>query len=443
MAETKNYKVAFGIITILFFLWGFITVFVDSLVPRLRDVFELNYFQSGLVQFAFFGAYGLLSIPSGSILSKIGYQKGMVLGLITMAIGCLLFFPASSLRFFPLFMLAYFVVAAGMTILQVSANPYISALGPESSASSRLNLSQAFNSLGTTIAPILGTVLILSDKVKNSEEIEALDVAAKEAYYASEASFVQMPFIVLGVIILALAVFFFFIKLPNILSESNNPSLAKYAKAIAFPQLKWGALGIFVYVGVEVAIGTYLVNYFVGMGLVETVKDSEFMRSISNMVLSMTGKNVDMVDDKGVIGAFVFFYWAGAMVGRLVGAYLTRVFNPSKVLAAFTIGAISMILISMATTGFVSMWAILAVGLFNSIMFPTIFTLAIEGLGDLKPQGSGILCTAIVGGAFIPLLYGFMADAGGFKVAFLLAILCYGYIMWYGWSRRNVKANIA
>jgi len=439
MSETKNYKVAFGIITILFFLWGFITVFVDSLVPRLKEVFELDYFQSGLVQFAFFGAYGLLSIPSGSILSKIGYQKGMVLGLVTMAVGCLLFFPASSIRVFPLFMLAYFVVAAGMTILQVSANPYISALGPESSASSRLNLSQAFNSLGTTIAPILGTVLILSDKVKSSEEIKALDAAAKETYYASEASFVQMPFIVLGIIILLLAVFFFFVKLPNILSESNNTSFAEYGKAIAFPQLKWGALGIFVYVGAEVAIGTYLVNYFIGMGLVETVKDSEFMKGISNMVLSMTGKNVDMVDDKGVIGAFVFFYWSGAMIGRLIGAYLTRVFNPSKVLAAFAIGAISMILISMVTTGFVSMWAILAVGLFNSIMFPTIFTLAIEGLGDLKPQGSGILCTAIVGGAFIPLFYGFLTDVAGFKLAFLLVILCYGYIMWYGWSRRNAE----
>lgn len=434
MAETKNYKVAFGIITILFFLWGFITVFVDSLVPRLRDVFELNYFQSGLVQFAFFGAYGLLSIPSGNILAKIGYQKGMVLGLVTMAAGCLLFFPASSIRFFPLFMLAYFVVAAGMTILQVSANPYVSALGPESSASSRLNLSQAFNSLGTMIAPLLGAILILKDTVKTSEEIEALDAAAKETYYASEASFVQTPFVVLGVIILLLAGFFFIVKLPKLLEDSERKDFSEYGKAIGFPQLKWGTLGIFVYVGAEVAIGTYLANYFLDMNMAEMIRNSDLMSRI-------VGGDTTGIDDKAIVGGFVTFYWSGAFVGRLAGAVLTRVFQPSKVLVTFAIGAISMILISMATTGFVSMWAILAVGLFNSIMFPTIFTLAIEGLGDLKPQGSGLLCTAIVGGAIVPPLYGLCTDAVGFKLAFLLIILCYGYILWYGWSRRKGFVN--
>lgn len=434
MSETKNYKVAFGIITILFFLWGFITVFVDSLVPRLKEVFELNYSQAVMVQFAFFAAYGLLSIPSGNILSKIGYQKGMVLGLVTMAVGCLLFFPASSIRVFPLFMLAYFVVAAGMTILQVSANPYISALGPESSASSRLNLSQALNSFGTAIAPALGAILILSDNVKTSDEIAELDTVAKETYYASEASAVQTPFVVLGVIILLLAVFFFIIKLPKILEGSSNKGFAEYGKAIAFPQLKFGALGIFVYVGAEVAIGSFLVSYFLDMNLAEAIKGSEFMGGISQKLL---GQDLAGVDSKGIVGAFVLFYWSGAMVGRFIGAFLTKVFNPSKVLATFAIGAITMILISMATTGFVSMWAILAVGLFNSIMFPTIFTLGIEGLGDLKPQGSGILCTAIVGGAIIPPLYGLCTDGVGFKLAFLLVILCYAYIMWYGWSRRN------
>jgi FHS family L-fucose permease-like MFS transporter len=423
MSKNKSYVVPFAIITILFFLWGFITVFVDSLVPRLKDVFELSYFQAGLVQFAFFGAYGLLSIPSG-------YQKGMVLGLVTMAIGCLLFFPASSIRVFPLFMLAYFTVAAGMTILQVSANPYISALGPESSASSRLNLSQAINSLGTMIAPLLGAVLLLKETVKTSGEIEVLDDVAKEAYYASEASFVQTPFIVLGVIILALAGFFFVVKLPKLLENSERKGFAEYGKAIAFPQLKWGTIGIFVYVGAEVAIGTYLVNYFLDMNMAEMIKNNEFMAGI-------IGGDTSGIDDKAIVAGFVAFYWSGAFIGRLVGAVLTRIFQPSKVLATFAIGAIVMILISIGTTGFVSMWAILAVGLFNSIMFPTIFTLAIEGLGDLKPQGSGLLCTAIVGGAVIPPLYGLCTDAVGFKMAFLLVILCYGYILWYGWSRRN------
>lgn len=438
MSQNKSYVVPFAIITILFFLWGFITVFVDSLVPRLKEVFELNYSQAVMVQFAFFTAYGVLSIPSGNILAKIGYQKGMVLGLVTMAIGCLLFFPAASIRVFPLFLLAYFVVAAGMTILQVSANPYISALGPESSASSRLNLSQALNSFGTTIAPTLGAILILSDNVKTSDEIATLDATAKEAYYASEASAVQTPFVVLGVIILLLAVFFFVIKLPKILESAPSKGFSDYGKAISFPQLKFGSIGIFVYVGAEVAIGSFLVNYFLDMNLAEAIKNSEFVGGLAQGFL---GQDLADVDNKGIVGSFVFLYWGGAMVGRFIGAALTRIFQPSKVLATFAIGAIIMILISIATTGFVSMGAILAVGLFNSIMFPTIFTLAIEGLGDLKPQGSGLLCTAIVGGAAIPFLYGLCTDMVGFKMAFLLVILCYAYIMWYGWSRRSIQAG--
>ncbi len=438
MSQNKSYTGAFVIITSLFFLWGFITVFVDSLVPRLKDVFELNYFQAVLVQFAFFGAYGLLSIPSGGILSRIGYQKGMVLGLVTMAVGCLLFFPAASVRFFPLFMLAYFVVAAGMTILQVSANPYISVLGPESSASSRLILSQAFNSFGTAIAPAIGAMLILSDNIKTSEEINALDELAKETYYASEAGAVQMPFVVLGVIILMLAVFFYVIKLPKILGESGGDGFSGYMEALRFPQLRMGALGIFVYVGAEVAIGSFLVNYFIDMDMAEMIKSSDSMSGISKWVL---GKELGDVDEKGIVGAFVMFYWTGAMIGRFIGAGLTRMFQPSKVLSAFAFGAVAMIIVSMATTGFVSMWAILAVGLFNSIMFPTIFTLAIEGLDDLKPQGSGILCTAIVGGAIIPPMYGLLTDNIGFKMAFILCILCYGYILWYGFSRRNAMLS--
>ena len=197
--------------------------------------------------------------------------------------------------------------------------------------------------------------------------------------------------------------------------------------------MKWGALGIFVYVGAEVAIGSYLVNYFLDMNLAEAVKSSETMSNISSWVL---GKDLAGVDNKGIVGAFVLFYWSGAMVGRFIGAFLTSIFKPSNILALFSLGAISMIVLSMTSSGFLAMWAILFVGLFNSIMFPTIFTLAIEGLGDYKPQGSGILCTAIVGGAFIPPLFGYFSDMGGFKIALILPIICYLYIAWYGRSRK-------
>lgn len=433
-SSNKSYRTAFIFLTSLFFLWGFITVLVDSLIPRIRELFTLTYFQAGLVQFAFFGAYFVLSIPAGFILSKIGYKKGIVLGLATMAVGCLLFYPAASYREFNIFLLAYFVLAGGMTFLQVAANPYVAVLGSEEGASSRLNLSQAFNSLGTAIAPAVGAMLILSDKVKTTEEIEALSATAKETYLASEASAVQSPFLGIAGFIILLALVFVFVKLPKILQKAPKGG---YAQLLKNRSLMMGAFGIFVYVGAEVAIGSYLVNYFDKMGLADMVKNSDFMRSISETVL---GKSITTdVSNLAIVGAFVTFYWSGAMIGRFIGAYLTKVMKPAKVLSAFAIGALLMVIISMSSTGFVAMWSILAVGLFNSIMFPTIFTLAIDGLDDLKPQASGILCTMIVGGAIVPPLYGKLTDNFGFKLAFLLVILCYGYIFFYG-RLKNRKA---
>ena len=416
-------------------MWGFITVLVDSLIPRLREVFELTYFQSGLVQFAFFTAYGLMSIPAGFIHSRIGFKKGMLLGLATMGFGCLLFWPAAGFRVFELFMLGYFVLAGGMTILQVAANPYVSALGEARTASSRLNLSQAFNSLGTTLAPIIGAMFILSDKIYTGEEISALPEAEKLSYYAAEAAAVQGPFIVLALCLLGLAGLVAIAKLPKVLDTKHAGS---YREALKNKRLMMGALGIFVYVGAEVAVGSYLVNYFLDMNMVEAIKNSSFLSNISMSVLNTTDLN--LVDRKGIVAAFVMFYWGGAMVGRFAGAYLTSIASPSKVLAAFATGAVFMILVSMGATGLVAMVSILAVGLFNSIMFPTIFTIAIDGLGDLKPQGSGILCTAIVGGAFIPPLYGYCTDIVGFKMAFSLLLICYGYILFYGLSTRRKMA---
>ncbi|WP_435415892.1 sugar MFS transporter [Polaribacter aestuariivivens] len=427
--NSKSYKSAFIFLTTLFFLWGFITVLVDSLVPRLKDVFEMSYAKTVLVQFAFFVAFFVFSLPAGAILSKIGYKKGIVLGLLTMAAGCLLFYPAASFRSFPVFLFGYFTLAGGITILQVAANPYVALLGSEDGASSRLNLSQAFNSLGTTIAPVVGALFLLSDSVKTSAEINLLSDIDKTNYYVAEAATVQTPFLFIAIFIALLALIFGFIKLPTVMQESPKGG---YVTLLKNKLMLMGALGIFVYVGAEVAIGSFLVNYFADMNLATVVAGNETMMSIANTIASTFNKTFTDSDPKSLLAIFVIFYWGGAMIGRFVGAYLTKIMTPGKVLSIFAFLAIAMIVISINTTGLLSMWSILAVGLFNSIMFPTIFTLSLEGLGDLKAQASGLLCMAIVGGAIIPFIFGSLIDGFGFKTAFILTIVCYGYILFFG-----------
>jgi len=437
MNQQKSYRSSFILLTTLFFLWGFITVLVDSLVPRLRELFTLTYAQAILVQFAFFGAYFVLSVPASYILSKIGYKKGIILGLLTMAFGCLLFYPAASYRVFGIFILAYFILAGGMTILQVAANPFVAVLGSEEGASSRLNLSQAFNSLGTAIAPAVGALFILSDTIKTESEISRLAGEARELYLAGEASAIQKPFLGLAVFIILIAIIFFFAKLPKLISESHTGT---YSEAFKQKNLMLGVLGIFFYVGAEVSIGSFLVNYFQDMNMVILIRESPLLMNIADTVAHIFFKSLDGADDKALLGIFVIFYWSGAMIGRFVGSYLTKIMKPGKVLGIFATIAIALIIISISTTGLLSMWSILAVGLFNSIMFPTIFTLAIDGIGELKPKGSGLLCMAIVGGAIIPLICGNLIDSLGFKIAFLFITICYGYILWYGY--KNSKKTI-
>ncbi len=429
MSTNKSYRSALIFLTTLFFLWGFITVLVDSLVPRLKDVFEMSYAKTVLVQFAFFTAFFVVSVPAGALLSKIGYRKGIVLGLIIMALGCLLFYPAAEYRNFTIFLSGYFTLAGGITVLQVAANPYVALLGSEEDASSRLNLSQAFNSLGTTIAPIVGALFLLSDSVKTSEEINLLTDLEKINYYSAEAATVQTPFLLIAAFIGILALIFAFIKLPKVMQESPK---AGYLSLLKNKLMLMGALGIFVYVGAEVAIGSFLVNYFSDMNLAVIVMENEMMMNIANTIASVFNKTFSNSDPKSLLGIFIIFYWGGAMIGRFIGAYLTKIMDAGKVLSMFASLAILMILISINTQGLISMWSILAVGLFNSIMFPTIFTLTLEGLGDLKAQASGLLCMAIVGGAIIPFAFGSLIDGFGFKKAFILTVICYGYIMYYG-----------
>jgi MFS transporter, FHS family, L-fucose permease len=409
----NNYTPELTILTSLFFIWGFLTCLNDILIPHLKAVFSLSYTEVMLVQFCFFTAYFIISLPSGIIVEKIGYKRGIIVGLLTAGIGCLFFYPAAGLRSYPLFLVALFILAAGITLLQVAANPYVVILGKPETASSRLTLTQAFNSLGTTVAPFFGSFFILSVAVKTTEEIQKLNPSQLTAYQLAEASSVQFPYLGLAAALLIIAGIFALIKLPEIEAgsvESADGSGQSYdsihKSAWGYKHLILGAVGIFVYVGAEVSIGSFLVNYFGS-------------RDIVGLPVEQAGK-------------FVSFYWGGAMLGRFAGSAIQRKIKPGYVLGFNAIIASLLVITSMLTFGSFAMWSILLVGLFNSIMFPTIFSLALNGLGKHTGQGSGILCMAIVGGAILPVIQGFVADKIGIHHAFVLPVICYLFIAYYG-----------
>lgn len=398
----EGFRVALVSLTTLFFMWGFITCLNDILIPHLKGVFNLTYTQAMLVQFCFFGAYFIVSLPAGAITKRLGYKKGIVFGLLVACVGCLLFYPAAGLHSYPLFLAALFVLASGVTLLQVSANPYVTILGPQKTASSRLNLTQAFNSLGTTIAPFFGSLLILSVA---SDAMGVLSVSEQKIV---EAEAVQIPYLILASALLALAAIFSYLKLPdlnpsdgaNTTPESINDSAWQHRHLVL------GAAAIFLYVGAEVAIGSFLVSFF-SQADIAGLAESEAAHYIS-------------------------YYWGGAMVGRFIGAAVMQKINAGYVLGFNAICAVVCVAVAIVTTGHIAMWSILLVGLCNSIMFPTIFSLAIQKLGTCTSQGSGVLCLAIVGGAVIPLVQGVLADSIGVQLAFGLPLTCYVYIAYYG-----------
>ena len=381
--ETQMF--AFIAMTCLFFFWGFITSLNDILIPHLKAVFDLSYTKAVLVQSCFFGAYFVVSPLAGRIIAKVGFQQGIVIGLLTTASGAALFYPSEELHVYVMYLFSFFILASGITILQVAANPYVAALGADETSASRLNLAQAANSAGTALSPYIGAVLILG--------------AA-----ATDTTTVQGPYLTMAVILFLAALVFRKINLPILLNvesqkETGEENLWKRRSLVL------GALAIFLYVGGEVAIGSFLVSYFA-----ET--------SIAGL-------------DETAAGKMVAWYWFLAMVGRFVGAGLMMYIPATRYLAVNALIAIVMIIVSMNTSGSVAMWSILAVGFFNSIMFPTIFTLAVKGLGSMTSKGSGLVCQGIVGGALIPLIQGMAADSIGIQLSFIVPMLCYIYIGWY------------
>jgi FHS family L-fucose permease-like MFS transporter len=410
-APASTNVAAMAMVTTLFFFWGFVTVLNDILVPHLKSIFDLNYAKVMLIQFAFFSAYFIFSIPSAKIVDAIGYKKTMVTGLFTMGVGALLFIPAASAASFPLFLVALMTLAAGITALQVAANPYVAVLGPPQTASSRLNLTQAFNSLGTTIGPFLGGLLILNANFKGTSETRQMSAGVLQAYRVQEASSVKLPYLVIGLALIIFGIIIAMFKLPAIPGAVRREGSGVKASLWKYRQLIFGMIGIFVYVGAEVSIGSFLINYF---GQPEIGSLPEFAAA-----------------------KYVTYYWGGAMVGRFIGSAILQKVKTGTVLAIAAITACALVFISMLTSGHVAMWSIIAVGLFNSIMFPSIFTLGIAELGPLTGDGSGMLVMAIVGGAILPVLQGALADRIGIHHAFIIPAVCYLYILYYAlWGSR-------
>ncbi len=409
---------AMSVTTALFFMVGFLTCLNDVISPHLKSIFGLNYTETQLIPFFFFSSYFVFSYPGGALVDRVGYKRTMVVGLFIMACGALGFLPAAHLALFPVFLSALVVLAAGMTVVQVAVNPYVTIIGPSSTAASRLNLAQAFNSVGTFIAPFIGSYLILrtAPEAVSPERLRSMSEVARQAYRVSQASTVQMPYIAiaLGLTLLALALAAIKLKTTTGVSEHTQDFRpGAFAEALSRPtsiwQHKWvlfGALGIFTYVGAEVSIGNLLISY---MGLPEIAGLRE-----------------------AVAGNFLMCYWGGAMVGRFIGSAVLQKVKTGIVLGFAAVVAFSLVVTSILTHGHLAMAAMLAVGLCNSIMFPSIFTLGIQDLGPLTSKGSSLLIAAIVGGALIPLSQGKLADHIGLHPSFIIPAICYIYIAAFG-----------
>ncbi|WP_298746546.1 sugar MFS transporter [uncultured Brevundimonas sp.] len=388
----------------LFFIFGGITSLNDVLVPKLKHLFELNYFEAMLIQTAFFAAYFIVSLPAAALVQRIGYMRGAVVGLLVMMAGCLLFIPAAGSGLFATFLAALFVLAAGVTLVQVVANPLISMLGEPRSASSRLTFAQAFNSLGTTIFPYVGAILILGSLATVDET--TLTGAALTAYRAAESAVITHAYTGIAIALALVALVVWFNRRRLVEETIPATGMLKAFNLLRRPRFAFGALGIFVYVGAEVAIASLMTNYL-----------------MQSDTLGLAAENA---------AKLLFFYWGGAMVGRFVGAAVMRVVAPWKVLTTVALVAVTLIAVSALTTGTVSGVALLAVGCFNAIMFPTIFTLASAGLGRRAAEGSGIICMAIVGGAIVPPLTGLVADASTLRIALIVPVVCYVVIALFG-----------
>lgn len=401
----------------LMFIIGFLTCLNDILVPHLKEVFSLSYTQVMLIQFTFFSAYFVMSLPSGWVISRFGYKKGILIGLATSTLGALSFYPAASLPSYPVFLAGLFTLASGFTLLQVAVNPYASALGKPETAPSRLTLTQAFNSLGTTIAPRIGGALILPPAILGITELAKLSESEQIAYRIAQASSVQTPYIIFAGVLVVLWIAIALFRLPVISSvESDEAKKATMSDALKIKHLRYGVLGIFCYVGAEVTIGSLLINFILHLKIFPSMTEAEAAIAAAK---------------------YVSFYWGGAMIGRFLGSALLARTPQGLLLGIHAVIASLLVATAIFSQGEIAMWALILVGYCNSIMFPNIFTLSIRDMGALTNRGGSLLTMAIVGGAVIPLVQGALIDSWGFHQSYFLPFLCYLYIAFFafkGWK---------
>ncbi len=415
--DATGYTRAMVFLTVIFFMWGLITSLNDILIPHLKSVFDLDYAGIMLIQFTFFGAYFVVSLPSGWVVGRLGYPMSILAGLVLASFGAFLFYPAAAVPSYPLFLTALFVLASGITLLQVAANPYVSLLGAPRGAPSRLNLAQALNSLGTTLGPIIGGMLILSIPVIAHSIRIHWSAALNQAYTLRQTGLVQAPYLGLSILLLILALVVYFIRLPDWRTPGKQPSWGLWHDLLhqrrPYRHLLFGVIAIFVYVGAEVSIGSFMISYI--------------------SLPRFGGIPVDRA------AAFVSLYWLGAMVGRFIGSAVLRTIDAGRLLGCSALVAAGLVTTTLLSHGMLAVWSVVVIGFFNSIMFPNIFTLGIASLGSRTSQASSLLVMAIVGGAVIPLLQGFLADRIGVHRAYILPLLCYLYIIFYGfWGSRRI-----
>lgn len=418
MIRTKNkathFLVPLLVVMSLMFFWNMSRNINDILIPHLKRARQLTDFQSSLVQSAFFGAYFLMALPAGMYIHRKGYRAGMITGLLVAAMGAAMFFPAAEARSYPLFLLGLFVMAAGFTFLEVTATPYIAILGEARDASSRLSLSAAIGSVGATVAPYIGSLLLMHKEDISEAVIKNYSPTQLQLFLSAEADMVKLPYLILSLLFLAMSVLIFFIKMPDL--HEKSVKAYSFKNIFKFPHTILGVAAVFCYLGAEVGIVSFMIRYA--------------------QSLHIPG----LTQQKSAL--FISLYMGLVLAGRLGGAFLLKRIKPSVVLLISAGGAMMLVVVAILTGGYFSLFSLAVVGLFTSVMYPVIFTLSIKGLGNYTKTASSLLIMGVVGGALVPPLMGLMSDQAGIRLAYIFPVLCYIYVIYYGYKGYKIKKTI-
>lgn len=403
----RKYLAPLALVTSLFFLWALGVNLNDILIPHLKKAFSLTDTRSSLIQAAFFGGYFLAALPAGRVMERIGYKRGIVLGLLICATGTVLFIPAATVRVYGFFLFALFIMACGQSFLEVGANPYVTTLGPAASSERRLNLAQSFNSVGAVLTPVIGTAFILTNAQYSPEQLAAMTPAQVEAYRAAEAGTVKGPYLIITCIFLLVALMIYLARLPEIREASDGEDSAetpRWSAVLGHPHLVKGVVAQFFYVGAQVGVASFIIRFaqHTSPGLSEKIA-ADYLK----------------------------LHLLGFMIGRFAGSAIMKVIPAPRLLSIFAGGSLVAIVVAISATGTVPIWAVVLVGFFHSIMFPTIFALSVKGLGPHTKRGSSLLVMSIIGGAIIPVVMGYISDASNIQRAFIVPLLCYVYVLYF------------